>query len=187
MATISDQYRTPEVPLSSPLEDRLGGEAGAHAAGRAGGQVDLAEQQDEDQPHRDDRDVRALAGQVTDVVAAEETVADLAEDRSEHDQAEDGGQRSGFSRAQADEPALHRVRHRPPLDVQREVAGGAVAGVGGQRAGRGAWAGSGAAGGGRGAGSHGCARVAGRGDAVAPATVRDAGAAGAAGPGTGLL
>ena len=59
------------MPCCSPPENmRLRREAGADAAGGAGRQVDLAEQQDEDQTHRDDRDVGALAGQVADVVAA---------------------------------------------------------------------------------------------------------------------
>ena len=62
--------QTGDAVMQPAGEDGLGGEAGADTAGRAGRQVDLAEQQHEDQAQRDDRDVRALPGQVADVVAA---------------------------------------------------------------------------------------------------------------------
>ena len=48
---------------------------GADAAGEAGGQVDLAEQQHEDQAHRDHDDRRALGEQVGEVAGGEEAPA----------------------------------------------------------------------------------------------------------------
>ena len=64
----------------------------ADAAGEAGGQVDLAQQQDEDQAHRDEDDGGALGEQVREVDRAEEGRPDDAKTSAEHDQAEDGRQ-----------------------------------------------------------------------------------------------
>ena len=108
---------------------RLRRETGAHAARRPGGQVDLAEQQHEDQAHRDDRDVRALAGQVADVVAAQEPAADLGEDHRQDDESEDRGQRARIAGAQPVEVAGDGVADAAALDVEVEVAGRAVGGA----------------------------------------------------------
>jgi len=69
-------------------EDSLRCEARADATRCAGGQVDLTEQQYEHQAERDDRDVGALAGQVADVVTAQEPAAHLAEDDDQRDESE---------------------------------------------------------------------------------------------------
>ena len=68
MIAIADDQRPEDAAADrvcrSPRGQRLGGEPGADAAGGAGRQVDLAEQQDEDQAERDQRDERGLARQV---------------------------------------------------------------------------------------------------------------------------
>ena len=72
----------------------------ADAAGEAGGEVDLAEQQHEDQAHRDEDDGGALLEQVREVAFGEEVGPQDAEDDAGDDEADDG--RKGPDVAAAD-------------------------------------------------------------------------------------
>jgi hypothetical protein len=56
----------------APVQQRDREDGGADAAGVAGRQVDLTEQQHEDEAHRDDRDGRALGQQVGEVAGGQE-------------------------------------------------------------------------------------------------------------------
>ncbi len=98
----------PRLPLAGEHD---GHDGAGGAGGEAGGQVDLAEQQDEDQPHGDDDDGRALVDEVGEVEGVGELLGtQRGEHHDEHDQAEDGRQR-------ADVAAAH------PLDVGAHGAG----------------------------------------------------------------
>ena len=85
----------PAVVGRHDAEDGRGG-----AGGEAGRQVDLAEQQDEDQAHRDDHDAGRLVEEVGEVELVRERVAaQRGEDDDQHDQPEDGGQRADVAAA----------------------------------------------------------------------------------------
>ena len=87
---------------------------GADAGGVAGGEVDLAEQQDEDQAHGDEDRAGALGEHVAEVEQAVERRAGRCEKNDgQHDQAGDGGQRAHVAAAHA-------------LDVQAHVVAGAA-------------------------------------------------------------
>jgi hypothetical protein len=82
--------------------------AGGDTTGEAGAQVDLTEQEDEHQAHRQHRHTRGLADQVADVEGVGEGVGpQRGEDHDQGDQAEDGRQRADVAAAQ-------------PGDVRRE-------------------------------------------------------------------
>jgi hypothetical protein len=104
-------------------EDSLSREAGADATGGAGREVDLAQQQHEHQTQRDDRDVGPLAGQVADVVLAQEPVADLTEDGGEDDQPQHRRKRSRLAGPQPADVGPKGRRDGTSLHVQGEVAG----------------------------------------------------------------
>ncbi len=112
--------RDTRTPLTRPIS-RTGGEAGEDAepprhvvlggddaehgardTGReAGGQVDLADQQHEDQAHRDDDDGCALDEEVREVERVREGVRpERGEDDDEDDQAQDGRERADVAAAQ---------------------------------------------------------------------------------------
>ncbi len=74
-------------------------DGGADATGEAGREVDLAQQQDEDQAHRDDGDLRALLEQVGEVAVGEEAAVRDAEDDAGDDEAGDGRQRTDVAAA----------------------------------------------------------------------------------------
>ena len=98
---VSDRGGDREVPVPAVAVHQPRHHRRADAGGVAGGQVDLAEQQDEHQAHGDEDRAAAFAEHVREVVQRAEARLDEQEEHDEHDQAADGRQRAHVATAHA--------------------------------------------------------------------------------------
>ena len=101
------ERRCPPRPVVVDEHER--DDRGRGAAGDTGGEVDLAEEQDEDDAHGQDDDRAGLHDQVGHVVGREEPVVGRGEDDDQEDQAEDRGQGAHVAATQAVEVVAGRV------------------------------------------------------------------------------
>src|SRR4051794_34651701 len=98
------------------------------AADVADGQVDLAQQQDEDDPHPDDGDRRHLDDEVDEVPRGQEPVVLGLEDDRDQEQADDDRQRAELAGADAGPPAPREVAERL-VGSTRDSGGCGVRGI----------------------------------------------------------
>jgi hypothetical protein len=102
------------------VDDQQAHDGCARAAGHAGREVDVAEQQHRDERHREDDDRTCLRRQVGHVEVREEPVVGQAEHDEQHDEAEDRGKRPHVAAAHALHVGLDGVAKGVGL---REVVG----------------------------------------------------------------